>query len=158
VWAKRTTTCPCSWTSPAKCRQTSIEANMFFRVAPAHRLRGAPMESGNVRPSDDPGSNRFLRDFSEKSPFFGRAGPSGLNSLIGQVGIERGGYIGISRSVACGRSGGLRFLGYGIRVRVTTPPHCLQHSGGFSFGLGRQSRSSRYSRSMSRLQLPCMKP
>jgi hypothetical protein len=60
------------------------------------------MESGNVRPSDDPGSNRVLPDFSEKRPFFGRADPSGLDSLIGQVGIERGGYIGISGSIAAG--------------------------------------------------------
>ena len=49
-----------------------------------------------------------------------------------------------AKTVPClSPSGGFRFLGYGITVKVTVPPQCRQHGSGFCVGSGTQTRNSR---------------
>jgi len=109
---------------PSELAPEAIQKQICFSGSVPH------LGCGRRRWSEDtfgrrmaPGSGAFLPEFSAKYRFFGRTGPSGLDSRIVKVGAASGGYIGISRNVAGGRSGGLRFIGYGITVKVTTPPH-----------------------------------
>ena len=143
---------------PAEWRGDFIEANIFSRVGPRATVAQST-DGGRARTAVRSGVDPVLCDVSyvRNALFWPNVPLGAYTPIVGrEMALAR--YMGISGTIACGRSGGFRFFGYGITVRVTAPPQCLQHKGGFSFGLGRHTRRSRCSRRISRLQLPWRKP